>query len=327
MQNLTYIPPEQKLVNSRSKIVNNDISIASNNSGSSIPTYERDMLEVGITYYNTSERRMYILTQKGETAVGDIWEVLNDVTMGAYTVDFATNSGNANTVANRIPGTTSGDLLILGQGGLVPPELLGNVNAFYLRSNPPGTGPNNILQLTNNGQVPASCLESANVAQVGGRIPGNLPGNLVVLNNNANIPIDQQGGHGELRMVVAGTREDVLAQWGTTWHICDGTNGTPNLLGERAFVTVPNTPNISAGVMSGTRSWTMTLDQLVPHFHSVWGYYADSGYKWAFRQRFWSQGSPNGQEQLNTNSEGSGQPIPYDFSRVTVWPIMKIIPQ
>jgi hypothetical protein len=85
----------------------------------------------------------------------------------------------------------------------------------------------------------------------------------------------------------------------TNWHLCDGTNGTPNLL-DRMVVCAGN--SYAAGVTGGEATHTLTIAEMPSHCHYMNGWTNDATGGPA------APGAGPFEGGYNTNYTGGGQP-------------------
>lgn len=102
------------------------------------------------------------------------------------------------------------------------------------------------------------------------------------------------------------------------WSICDGTNGTPNLIDR--FVKASN----SAGVIGGADSFTLTVGNLPPHSHNVLKtFYGRSDNANDRNNLEWTDGVVDTTNQVKTSVVGSGLPIYFQPKYYSLIFIMK----
>lgn len=103
------------------------------------------------------------------------------------------------------------------------------------------------------------------------------------------------------------------------WAICDGTNGTPNLIDR--FIKASNV----AGSTGGTDSFTLTVSNLPAHSHNVLkSYYGRSDNANDRNNLEWTDGTVDSTKQVKTDSVGSGLPVYFQPKYYTLIFIMKV---
>ena len=324
MQSYNNIEGNENLSFSRNKINNNIMSVLSTNSGESPPQYNRDDMSIGMQYYDTKKEQLYMLINKGETELGDTWKIINDLKLDAYTSEFSKLADNSLRLMGYEAGIGANKIPILDSNGKLPVSVLENVNANSVQGLIPGTSPNNILKLNDNGFVPQNTLVMADVRSVQNRVPGEKEGNLAIVGKNGVLPMDLQGIKNEVRFIWwTGAKEDLITLIGSTWKIMDGTSGTPNAL-DRVVSTVNS--NTSSSFFGTAWKWIMTLAQMPTHSHTLTasGCHGESGIK---GRAEYSSGDvvKTGATAKETSSSGSNSEIHYDFPRMTLYPIIKVV--
>lgn len=105
----------------------------------------------------------------------------------------------------------------------------------------------------------------------------------------------------------------LLANIPTGWVLCDGNNGTPNLIAK--FVRSINTSATEAGSTGGADSVTLSTSQMPSHSHSVSGNYTirqrvaggldTDGVSWAGRHKLYAGAMIGGGDTAYSISGGS----------------------
>lgn len=283
MQNFVNIPSTETLTNSRQELLNNDRTILSCSSGASFPTTN---LEQGMLCLRADLNQLFQLEDLAPT-----WKLIFDLNKTAVFREYVDAQDATKVDSSDVVTTATADkILRLNANAKLPASITGD--AATVGGHTAGVAASNVLLLDTGGKVPTGNLPVATSSAVGAVKPG------------AGLSVDASG---TLNLASSGVPSGVICMWSgsataipTGWVLCNGTNGTPNLMDR--FVLGAGS-SYGVGAVGGEASHTLTVNEMPSHSHggvlSVrTGYNAYS--------TFSDNGGFNGFNTVSTGATGGG---------------------